>query len=141
MPVAVLTLAERASCFELAEVIYRDNTTANLHNSFGIQVQLTDLTPLQNAVDNALDALTDTAITKVRDIVTEWDPIADFSGKIVNGSVGCITGITIDWDAIKAQIKRRFLLYVPVLHLMKAMAMVQDRDAGQPSNTIGISRA
>lgn len=131
---------ERASCYELAQVIYQDNTRANLHNSFGVQVQLTDLQVLQDALEDALDNLTDPAITKVRAIIEEWDPIANFSGCIENGSVGCITGITINWDAIKAELKRRFCYYVPVMHLMKSIAMVQDREPGQAQTSVGIRR-
>lgn len=140
MSVTPLSLDERASCYEIAAVIYRDNTTATLHNSFGTQVQLTNMDVLQTAMESALDNLSDTAVTKVRAIVAEWDPIADFSGKIVNGSVGCVSGITIDWDAIKDQIKRRFILYVPVMHLMKSIDMVQDRPASVRSPMVGIRR-
>jgi hypothetical protein len=140
MSVAALSDDERASCYEIAAVIYKDNTSANLHNSFGVQVQLVELNVIQDALEDALNNLGDTGITKVRAIVEEWDPIADFSGKIENGSIGCVTGITIDWDAIKATIKRRFCLYVPVMHLMKAISMVQDREPDQPQTVIGIMR-
>lgn len=142
MPVDALTGLERASCYELAQVIYKDNTRATLHNSFGSQVLLTELNELQDALEAALDNLVgdDVATQKVRDIVKDWDPIARFSGKIVNGSVGCITGITIDYDAIKEEIKRQFCEYVPVMHLRKASAMVQDQPPSRPSNVIGIAR-
>ncbi len=143
MPVAALTGLERASCYELAVVIYKDNHKATMHNSFGDQLQLTDLNSLQDSLEQALDNLIgdDIATQKVRDIVEEWDPIADYSGSIVNGSIGCISGITINWDAIKDAIKRRFCLYVPVMHLNKAAAMVAGREPGRQSSTIGISRA
>jgi hypothetical protein len=143
MSVDALTALERASCYELAEVIYKDNVKATLHNSFGSQVLLTELNELQDALEEALDNLIgdDTATQKVRDIVEEWDPIANFSGKIENGSIGCVTGVTIDFDAIKETIKRRFCKYIPVMHLKKASAMVQDQPPGRSSNVIGISRA
>lgn len=137
-----LTGAERASCHECMRSFWAIDTTATVTNGFGIVMTLSDLDKLQADIDARLNTISadDTACTKVRALVAQWDAIATASIKIVNGNIGgSISGVSLSSDDIKAEIREVLGTYLHVYHQKVAIGRRNAEPAGG-GRSFGISR-
>jgi hypothetical protein len=136
-----LTAAEKLSAYEILGVTHgpgaggANEDIATIHNAFGVSLSLTDMDTLRDEVDVYLDNLQSDVETRVAAIIADYDEIRDNYGvRVEAGSVGDVSGVSVDFDEMKRQIRARLMTFVPVIHMVESFKMRSGPDAG-PSLT------
>lgn len=108
----VLSTDDYYYCFQIAGVIWDAlgrTTTASIHDGFGTQLSITDISILQNDLRNRLASFDTTTITHIQnEIITPWVPLLTNTTEMKEGGAGSISGLEYSPDKKREQIKLLF---------------------------------
>ncbi len=102
-------------CGELGGIIWQSDAVG--HQGFGVASTLTGLTGLKAKLRAYCSALDASAAAAVRECLTQWVLVRFAAVEMVGGTIGCLSGVSISSEGLRAQIKKIFLDYVPVFQL------------------------
>jgi hypothetical protein len=131
----MLTAAEQLSCFEILDI--SNAASGAIHNGYAIELTISDLDRLRDAVTTKLTGLNSDQETKVRAIVVEWDAIGFQTGKISEGAMGTLNGLSDSFEDRRALLLKRLHIYVPMQHIIQGIAR---RHGSKPSSNISVIR-
>ena len=142
MAEAPLTESETFQCFQLAGVIWDDFNTASIHDGFGVQLSLTDLSILQSDLRARLVALSDPALVEVRVFIVKWAAVKYSTASMEGGAVGSTTGLKYDPKDKRENVKELFASTLGLMGMAQAQAAKRKAMMGENSDNgcIGVVR-
>lgn len=140
-----LTEEDQRYCFEMASAIWKDQTTATVHNGYGIILSLSQLDELQNDLMARLAALSATSVSLVQELIYGdddgfgWKDVRKGSMEVNDGGSDTARGVSFSMEDQRQSIKGLFDGYVGCMSMARAIARRQDQERGK-SSCIPIAR-
>ena len=136
-----LSLAERASCFEIVSG-YWAGATATITNGYGITMELSDLDILTANINTRLNDIDSdaTALAKVQALVAKWDAVATDDIDMQAGSIGDVNGVSYSSAKARDRIRDVMHTYLPVIHMVQAIQRRHGLRESSGSAAFAISR-
>jgi hypothetical protein len=114
-----LSSAEEISLFEILEIPYANSYT--MVEGVGT-ISVTFLMTAKTTVQAWIAALDAASITRLQSNISRWDTIGTTPLRMDGGSVGAISGLTLDYDGERKKIKDRVLNIVPFFRYHEVLA-------------------
>lgn len=131
-----LTTAQIIEVFECLEVTYGPGDAGNanvdsatIHNNYGIELTLTEMNTLRDAIKVYLGTLDASIEAKIVALLADWDTVRLQTVQIQDGSTGETSGVSLDPQRQRERIRQVMQVYVPVLDISQSIKRRKGPDA------------
>ena len=121
-----LTTAQKIRVYEVLGVTYGpgggDNANyATIHNHLGIELTLTEMDTLRDALSTYLETLDADVETEIESLLDEWEGCRLLTVKMDGGGTDGVDGVTVDPEAMRRRVRELMQQYIPVMSIAQSV--------------------